>query len=191
MEYTSIRNMAVMMVIVDLLLTGASPLQSLQPCSSNLEDQHLPDSSDCSRYFRCVYGRSVPKQCPEKMLFNPSIGNCDLYYNVECLSAAQSDDVDEQDLTEAIENLKFVRNPKVPAPILSDISDGSLEKSTDFETKSVETSTLKFVYLPHDKYPNAYFKVENGEKVLLFCNDGMVFSFDMEICAKFWDLTPE
>ncbi|XP_066144528.1 uncharacterized protein [Euwallacea fornicatus] len=163
MEDTSIRITAMMVVVVvkDLLLIDAFPLQPLQPCSSHLEDQHLPDSSDCSRYFRCVYGKSVPKQCPERMLFNPLIGNCDLYYNVECPSAAQSDDLDEQDLTEAIKNLKFIRNPKIPVLTLSNTSDDNFEKSTEFETQPEETSTLKFVYLPHDKSPNAYFKVKN------------------------------
>lgn len=171
------------------ILTDSTPVQS-PTCTSNLEDQNIADPSHCEKYFRCVYGRPVPKQCPEKMLFNPSIGNCDLYYNVDCPSNV-NDNLEDENLAEAIENLtgrSFVRNLKVTVPPRNDQKNIEEQASTSFEGKSGETSTLKFVYLPHEIYKNGYYKIENGEKLLMFCEQGMVFSFDLEICATRWNI---
>lgn len=176
--------MAVIFFTVSFSVLTDSTLVQSPTCNSNLEDQNIADPSHCEKYFRCVYGRPVPKQCPEKMLFNPSIGNCDLYYNVDC-PTAENDYLEDENLVEAIENLtgrSFIRNRKVDQNYIEE------QVSTNFEGKSGETSTLKFVYLPHESYDNAYYKIENGEKLLVFCEQGMVFSFDLEICATRWSL---
>lgn len=186
----ALRLMAVIFSTVSFsVLTDSTPVES-PICNFNLEDQNIADSSHCEKYFRCVYGRPVPKQCPEKMRFNPSIGNCDLYYNVDCPSA-DDNDLEDENLAEAIENLtgrSFVRNPKATVPPRKDQTYIEEQATTGFEGKSGETSTLKFVYLPHESYKNAYYKIENGEKLLMFCEQGMVFSFDLEICATRWNI---
>lgn len=163
----------------------ASPLskddETVTYCDITMEDQNLPNGKDCGRYYRCVYGRMVPKECPEKMLFNSAIGNCDLYYNVECLQRLEKLEAPDEDLAEAIESLTgrpFLKDSK--APTSSTASETSIEKNSF----SGETSTLKFVYFPHPSDQSAYYKIENGAKILLHCEAGKVFSFDLEICAQ-------
>uniref|UniRef100_A0AAR5Q8U5 Chitin-binding type-2 domain-containing protein n=1 Tax=Dendroctonus ponderosae TaxID=77166 RepID=A0AAR5Q8U5_DENPD len=172
-------------------LSVASPLsmheETATHCDKTLEDQNLPDRKDCARYFRCVYGRMVPKECPEKMLFNSAIGNCDLYYNVECVQRLEELEAPEDDLTEAIESLTgrpFVKPSKTPRPTSSIASETSIERNSF----TGETSTLKFVYFPHESDQSAYYKIENGAKILVHCEAGKVFSFDLEICARPWSV---
>lgn len=181
-----------------LTMTKASPVQipktTLDPsrCASTLEDQNLPHESDCAKYYRCVYGKKVPKICPEKMLFNEEIGNCDLYYNVPCSpeKIPEDDGRNEQNLEEAIERLtgtSFDVRKKIDIAVSdedgSDVEGGAASASSE---RPGDTTTSRFVYMPHEEDQSAYYKIENGEKQLVRCEEGMIFSVDLEICARAW-----
>lgn len=105
------------------------------------------------------------------MLFNPSIGNCDLFYNVDCPFDKIQEVQEDPDLEQALDRLtgrNFVKTSTM-------FKDNSAES---------ETATMKFTYMPHDTDPKAYYKIENGEKVLMYCQDDMVFWFELEICTR-------
>ncbi|XP_076253886.1 uncharacterized protein LOC143192414 [Rhynchophorus ferrugineus] len=147
-------------VLCELNVTG------LITCDLSNEDLHIPHPSDCSKYYRCVYGQPVLKICPEKMLFNVEIGNCDLYYNVDCES---SEEESTEDLTEVIGNLT--------TPIQRQLGDTTTNAST------TTTRNQKFVYTPHEEEVSAYYMYKEGEKLLMYCDGGMIFDFELEICV--------
>lgn len=37
----------------------------------------IPDASDCTKYYRCVWGTLVEKKCPLNTRFNPKFSVCD------------------------------------------------------------------------------------------------------------------
>lgn len=50
---------------------------------------NFEDPKDCASFFSCTNG--VPEghhHCPDDLLFNPNIGNCDFPWNVDCPGAA-------------------------------------------------------------------------------------------------------
>ncbi|XP_050315839.1 uncharacterized protein LOC126750305 [Anthonomus grandis grandis] len=167
MEFSK-RTVAVILYLHCTIVASSPVIPSTRHalCDVTMEDQNLPDQSDCSKYFRCVYGTLVPKICPEKMLFNPGIGNCDLFYNVDCSTARRLDRDEEKTVAE-----------------LEGVRSTTFRKVKEFVD---DTSTVisRFVYIPHEEYVNAYYKIENGKRSLLYCEEGMVFSVELEICVK-------
>ncbi|XP_030755155.1 uncharacterized protein LOC115881694 [Sitophilus oryzae] len=146
-------------------------------CDDTEEDLHFPHPTDCARYYRCVYGRKVLKICPEKMLFNPAIANCDLYYNVDCRNENKNSD---EDFTEVIENL----TRKIPSRIFSTSTEKGVSNSEEIILNNSD-SNIKFVYLPHEEDSSRYYKFESGEKFLMNCDEGMYFNFELEICIEY------
>lgn len=56
------------------------------------KDNHLelyPDITDCSRYFRCEHNYPVLHQCPENLLYDPSLKTCNWEHNVVCMGGGQ------------------------------------------------------------------------------------------------------
>lgn len=201
----TLKAVTVILVGLYFMTIDASPIQipkthiDLTRCSDSLEDQNIPHESECSQYYRCVYGKKVPKICPDNMLFNPEIGNCDLYYNVNCPTVENTlpddDDVhEEQNLEEAIEHLtgkSFIRNrkPDDTTVIISAHDEHTTldEGKINSVTKPNDSATTRFVYIPHENDISAYYKIENGARNLLQCEDGMIFSIELEICVRAWD----
>lgn len=44
-------------------------------CSS-LGIQHLPDPNSCTGYLQCVNGQQSHVECPPKLVFDPTVGDC-------------------------------------------------------------------------------------------------------------------
>ncbi|CAG9769974.1 unnamed protein product [Ceutorhynchus assimilis] len=171
---------AVILMGLYFTLTDAFPNKPTAPhqlCEKSMEDQNLPDPSDCTRYFRCVYGRKVPKICPEKMLFNLKIGNCDLHYNVECTPKNYHEVVGDQRAIETLTGNSLFKTSEA-----NDVSEES--SNSENINRPSETSTTKFVYMPHETVERAYYKVENGAKFMMYCEENMSFNFELEICAR-------
>jgi len=59
------------------------PCQHLFQCPG--ESGNFPDPADCARFYACdnfaVVGHPT---CPDDLLFNPNLGNCDFPWNVDC-----------------------------------------------------------------------------------------------------------
>ncbi|XP_060533586.1 uncharacterized protein LOC132706328 [Cylas formicarius] len=164
--------MAIVAMCFYIHLTDASPAlpkPETGRCSEYEEDMNLPHDGDCKRYYRCVYGRRVPKICPDNMLFNVNMANCDMYYNVQC----QHKDGEEL----AQDNLKV---------IIEDLTSGTAV-GVPAVVKKVPSTTVRdkrFVYLPHPAIASAYYKIENGKKLLKHCKKGTEFDFHLEVCVK-------
>ncbi|KAG8229164.1 hypothetical protein J437_LFUL009234 [Ladona fulva] len=54
----------------------------------------LPDSSDCSSFYQCVWGQPVHMKCPDDLYFNPKLQVCDWPWNVECEDDSSSSSSD-------------------------------------------------------------------------------------------------
>ncbi|CAL8144951.1 unnamed protein product [Orchesella dallaii] len=53
-------------------------------CPLDLDDGMFPDPSDCTAYYRCVYGTSYHYKCAPPLGFNENISACDYLSNVSC-----------------------------------------------------------------------------------------------------------
>ena len=53
-------------------------------CSLDVHLSVVPDSSDCSRYFRCLDNKYYAMECGGTLLFNKEESYCDYKENVEC-----------------------------------------------------------------------------------------------------------
>ncbi|KAH7694318.1 Protein CBD-1 [Aphelenchoides avenae] len=51
---------------------------------------HVAHPSDCGRFFRCVWNRLVPMQCPSGTAFNPRLSVCDYPDQVDGCSSTAS-----------------------------------------------------------------------------------------------------
>ncbi|KAF5306732.1 hypothetical protein FQA39_LY01490 [Lamprigera yunnana] len=48
------------------------------------DDILLPHETDCTKFYKCSFGKKVLQQCPAGLYFNPDKLWCDWPYNVDC-----------------------------------------------------------------------------------------------------------
>ncbi|CAG9862407.1 unnamed protein product [Phyllotreta striolata] len=140
-----------------------------------IENQQIPHESECNLYYRCVYGKKIPKICPDGALFNPLIANCDDAYNVPCGNLKfNNDDVFDRSFSDYYN--------------LGELTDGSYEVTTrqpgECPPKSdpFEPDPL----LPHEEKCNAFYKCFEGKKALMKCPG--IFQFNAKISACDWPM---
>jgi len=46
--------------------------------------QNLPHPDNCSQFIECIMGTREIRECPEGLLFDRTVGNCNLAHNVYC-----------------------------------------------------------------------------------------------------------
>ncbi|CAH1115334.1 unnamed protein product [Psylliodes chrysocephalus] len=145
-------------------------------CST--ENQQTSHDTKCNLYYRCIYGRKICKECPDGMMFNPRIANCDSSYNVDCGSLETEEDHDKY-------NSDFSDYYNIDDFTNSDILDSyevTTRKYTECPEKQdpYEPSPL----LPHEERCNVYYKCVEGKKYLMKC-PGM-FQFNAKVLACDW-----
>uniref|UniRef100_A0A0N4Z6T4 Chitin-binding type-2 domain-containing protein n=1 Tax=Parastrongyloides trichosuri TaxID=131310 RepID=A0A0N4Z6T4_PARTI len=52
-------------------------------CTISNHGTFIPDTSDCSKYYRCVWGTLIERRCPPSTQFNPKFSVCDTPINPE------------------------------------------------------------------------------------------------------------
>lgn len=48
--------------------------------------QNIADPNDCRRYYRCVSGQRTHRTCADSLVFDPSIGDCNIGNAAQCSS---------------------------------------------------------------------------------------------------------
>ncbi|XP_062555524.1 chondroitin proteoglycan 1-like [Armigeres subalbatus] len=62
----------------------AAPQEVYILCTQYVADQLIPHPTRCDVFYRCVKGKLSPRRCLEGLLFDSSLGACNLETNVEC-----------------------------------------------------------------------------------------------------------
>uniref|UniRef100_A0A1I7SQD2 C3H1-type domain-containing protein n=1 Tax=Bursaphelenchus xylophilus TaxID=6326 RepID=A0A1I7SQD2_BURXY len=57
--------------------TDENPAHQETICSSHSHGDHVQHPTDCSHFYRCVWGRAELMSCPETTVFNPALNVCD------------------------------------------------------------------------------------------------------------------
>ncbi|KAM3955621.1 uncharacterized protein ACR2FA_010455, partial [Aphomia sociella] len=128
----------------------------------------LPHENNCSKFYYCVFGDKVERECPAGTHFNPKIQVCDWPENAGCESGNNCN------------GNCTTGNPTTPAPVTEEdqptepCEDGFLPNGcpADFDVHHL---------LPHEDCGKFYYCVF-GEKVERDCPAGLHFNVELQVC---------
>ncbi|XP_059607433.1 peritrophin-1-like [Phlebotomus argentipes] len=61
-----------------------SPAGFCPPNENPQTPTHLADTSDCTKFFKCLNGRPIPQNCPTGTHWNDNMKYCDYPSNAQC-----------------------------------------------------------------------------------------------------------
>lgn len=128
-----------------ILLIRSGSLQLLDDeniCLKHPDSLVIANPEDCNSFYACQLGNAIKVICPNKSIFNPTIGNCDPDYT-DCVNDESetndkneilSEDINENALTSETEETE----PTTSSSLNSTNSDVSV---TDENTNEISTSS--------------------------------------------------
>ncbi|XP_063631299.1 mucin-5AC-like [Cydia splendana] len=136
--------------------------------------QLLPHETRCDKFYYCVFGEKLVRDCPPNTAFNPAIQVCDDPANVDCVNASGSSETSD----EASGSLET-----------SDESSGDLEGSgeIDIEVEELLPNGCPADFdvhklLPHESDCSKFYYCVFGETVERECGPETLFNAELEVC---------
>ncbi|KPI96666.1 putative chitinase 3 [Papilio xuthus] len=125
----------------------------------------LPHESDCTKFYYCVYGEKVLRQCALGLHFNPSTQNCDWPEDAECT------------LTGGVSGEgNYSKNKNVNDKI------GIRSDETTWLENGCPASIHIHHLLPHENDCTKFYYCVRGEKVMRECAPGTHFNPTIQVC---------
>nr|AFD28281.1 chitin-binding protein [Holotrichia oblita] len=122
------------------------------------EALYIPDKTDCTKYYVCVYGKPVEFTCPAGLHYDGILWTCNYPDQVTCgVYAPQENGGSDEEV-------------ETPAPGAGAI--GSCPA----------VNGLVDVLLPDAENCAIFYKCDNGVPVVQDCPDGLLFNADLDIC---------
>ncbi|XP_063391210.1 uncharacterized protein LOC134676755 [Cydia fagiglandana] len=132
----------------------------------------LPHESDCAKFYYCVFGETVVRECAPGTLFNAELEVCDRPENVVCANAVS----DENESNESAEN---ENNNESEGN--SEESDGNSEESDILENGCPADFDIHQL-LPHESDCTKFYYCVFGEKVERECDPNTHFNPTLQVC---------
>ncbi|BFZ03280.1 hypothetical protein BsWGS_06318 [Bradybaena similaris] len=111
-----------------LIIEQASSLHR-PACASHRDQRLYALPGDCTRYLRCVNGKTVVERCPRKLYYNPNVSRCDTSSSLACVHPLQS--------------RQQVSHTQKTQPIALNLGRHTTSKSTDLQlSASLKVSHL-------------------------------------------------
>lgn len=167
----------------------------------------LPNSNDCSKYFLCLDGYMHEGHCSRGLLFNPTIGNCDLAERVTCGSVSPLCPEPNGIFPSSNQCSSFLRCSSGTANVeycpngthfsaqrkqclepCEAKCDSTYDCFTTSSSRGTISTTQPSVCLESDGfYPvvndcSSFYSCSNGRPYLVKCPEGLHYSVEYEVC---------
>ncbi|XP_049957899.1 chondroitin proteoglycan-2-like [Schistocerca serialis cubense] len=167
------------LVVIATAAVHASPVGDCPPVDPVDHTDHLPDSQNCSLFYKCDHAAPVLFVCPDGLHFNPTLEVCDWPDNAGCTggsaptSAPSSTAAPTSAATTAAPTSAPSSTAK-PAPSGDCPAVGTCPQNED------ENSIAK--HLPHASNCSQFCKCDHGKPVTFDCPAGLHFNPTLEVC---------
>ncbi|XP_049859408.1 chondroitin proteoglycan-2-like [Schistocerca gregaria] len=167
------------LVLIATAAVHASPVGDCPPVDPVDHTDHLPDSQNCSLFYKCDHAAPVLFVCPDGLHFNPTLEVCDWPANAGCTggSAPTSAPSSTAPPTSAATTAAPTSAPSStakPAPSGDCPAVGTCPQNED------ENSIAK--HLPHASNCSQFCKCDHGKPVTFDCPAGLHFNPTLEVC---------
>ncbi|XP_049807612.1 chondroitin proteoglycan-2-like [Schistocerca nitens] len=167
------------LVVVATAAVRASPVGDCPPVDPVDHTDHLPDSKNCSLFYKCDHAAPVLFVCPDGLHFNPTLEVCDWPENAGCAGGSASTSAPSSTAapTSAATTAAPTSAPSStanPAPTGDCPAVGTCPQNED------ENSVAK--HLPHASNCSQFCKCDHGKPVRFDCPAGLHFNPTLEVC---------
>ncbi|XP_063544314.1 putative uncharacterized protein DDB_G0282133 [Cydia strobilella] len=143
--------------------------------------QLLPHESDCAKFYYCVFGEKVERDCAPGTHFNPTLQVCDWPQNAGCANAGSGENESTGSAENGSSNEENGNSGSNENHVNSNESNGSSEESgilpngcpADFNVHQL---------LPHESNCAKFYYCVFGEKVERDCAPGTHFNPTLQVC---------
>ncbi|KAG7303660.1 hypothetical protein JYU34_012210 [Plutella xylostella] len=144
--------------IIALLVASAAATQCPTEQNEDWSIELLLPAPDCSKYYQCVHGKPVLRDCPVALFFNPDTLQCDYPEVVECQPIVEEESASSSsESVEAVEEIEFLPNGCPESPFVHWL-------------------------LPHKLFCRLYYVCDHGRKALRKCPRGLKFNRKLQVC---------
>ncbi|XP_046994269.1 chitin-binding domain protein cbd-1-like [Schistocerca americana] len=148
------------LVVIATAAVRASPVGDCPPVDPVDHTDHLPDSKNCSLFYKCDHAAPVLFECPDGLHFNPTLEVCDWPDNAGCTGGSASTIAPS--------------STAKPPPSGDCPAVGTCPQNED------ENSIAK--HLPHASNCSQFCKCDHGNPVTFDCPAGLHFNPTLEVC---------
>ncbi|XP_047112117.1 chitin-binding domain protein cbd-1-like [Schistocerca piceifrons] len=148
------------LVVIATAAVHASPVGDCPPVDPVDHTDHLPDSKNCSLFYKCDHAAPVLFECPDGLHFNPTLEVCDWPDSAGCTGGSASTPASSS-------------TAKPPPP-------GDCPAVGTCPIYEDETSIAK--HLPHASNCSQFCKCDHGKPVTFDCPAGLHFNPTLEVC---------
>ncbi|XP_046995444.1 chondroitin proteoglycan 2-like [Schistocerca americana] len=148
------------LVVIATAAVRASPVGDCPPVDPVDHTDHLPDSKNCSLFYKCDHAAPVLFECPDGLHFNPTLEVCDWPENAGCTGGSASTPASS--------------STAKPPPPGDCPAVGTCPQNED------EDSIAK--HLPHASNCSQFCKCDHGKPVTFDCPAGLHFNPTLEVC---------
>ncbi|KAI8441638.1 hypothetical protein MSG28_015198 [Choristoneura fumiferana] len=160
--------------------------------------QLLPHESDCAKFYYCVHGEKVQRECGPGTHFNPVEQICDWPHNAGCANGGSGEDSGnsneggasgEGDNTEEVDNGNSGEGENTEE--VDNGNSGENNNVSSAESNEVEVELLPngcpadfdiHQLLPHESDCTKFYYCVHGEKQERECRDDLFFNPAIQVC---------
>lgn len=133
---------------------------------------HLPHEYDCTKFYKCDWGRAILFDCPAGLHFNRELQVCDWPYSAGCDESATTNGVAQT----------TTPNEGTAGTQGSTTSGDDRTTNNGLDPRCPVINPEYVLHLPHEYDCTKFYKCDWGRAVLFSCPPGLHFNSDLQVC---------
>lgn len=135
---------------------------------------HLPHEYDCTKFYKCDWGRAILFDCPAGLHFNRVLQVCDWPADAGCKAGDETTTNDGRETTTPNEGTAGTQGTTTTS------DDRTTNNGLDPRCPVVNPEYV--LHLPHEYDCTKFYKCDWGRAILFDCPAGLHFNRDLQVC---------
>ncbi|XP_046994268.1 mucin-19-like [Schistocerca americana] len=169
-------------VLVAVTAVDASPVGDCPPVDALDHTDHLPDSKNCSLFYKCDHAAPVLFICPDGLHFNPVLEVCDWPDRAGCSGASPSTVAPSSSSAAPTSAATTAAPTAAPSSTDNPTSAPSGDCPAVGTCPQYEDENSIAKHLPHATNCSQFCKCDHGKPVTFDCPAGLHFNPTLEVC---------
>ncbi|XP_047112118.1 chondroitin proteoglycan-2-like [Schistocerca piceifrons] len=169
-------------VLVAVTAVDASPVGDCPPVDALDHTDHLPDSKNCSLFYKCDHAAPVLFICPDGLHFNPVLEVCDWPDRAGCSGASPSTVAPSSSSAAPTGAATTAAPTAAPSSTANPTSAPSGDCPAVGTCPQYEDENSIAKHLPHATNCSQFCKCDHGKPVTFDCPAGLHFNPTLEVC---------
>ncbi|XP_049859404.1 mucin-19-like [Schistocerca gregaria] len=169
-------------VLVAVTAVDASPVGECPPVDALDHTDHLPDSKNCSLFYKCDHAAPVLFICPDGLHFNPVLEVCDWPDRAGCSGGSPSTVAPSSPSAAPTSAATTAAPTAAPSSTANPTSAPSGDCPAVGSCPQYEDENSIAKHLPHATNCSQFCKCDHGKPVTFDCPAGLHFNPTLEVC---------